>query len=235
MIWWALAGAFLGLLLAIPRVVNTTEFYDFFFNTIVVAAGTVIVSITIGCLSGYALARFTKIDSVILLIAALAFRALPGLAFALPYFTLGQVTGLHDTYFLLILVLVAADQPFTIWMLRGFFTEIPREIEESAMVDGASFGVAFRKIIIPLMWPGIISTALFTVLLVYHEFLLVLLLAQSEWTMSVAISQYAGSQYSSRSTLPFAASVSATLLIMVVVFIFQKQLIKGMTAGAVKG
>jgi ABC-type glycerol-3-phosphate transport system permease component len=85
------------------------------------------------------------------------------------------------------------------------------------------------------MWSGIISTALFTVLLVYHEFLLILVLAQREWTMSVPISQYAGTQYSSRSTLPFAASVSATLLIMVVVFVFQKQLVKGMTAGAVKG
>lgn len=234
-IWLALSGAFFAILVTIPRVVDTTEFYDFFFNTIVVTAGTVLVSISIGCLSGYALARFTKIDAIILLVAALAFRALPGLAFALPYFTLGQVTGLHDTYLLLILVLVAADQPFTIWMLRGFFTEIPREIEESAMVDGASFVTSFRKIIMPLMWPGIISTALFTVLLVYHEFLLVLVLAQSEWTMSVAISQYAGTQYSSRSTLPFAASVSATLLIMVVVLVFQKQLVKGITAGAVKG
>lgn len=234
-IWLVLCGALFAILVAIPRVVNTTEFYDFFFNTVVVTAGTVLVSVTIGCFSGYALARYTRIDAVVLLVAALAFRALPGLAFALPYFTLGQITGLHDTYLLLILVLVAADQPFTIWMLRGFFTEIPREIEESAMIDGASFLTSFRSIIMPLMWPGIISTALFTVLLVYHEFLLVLVLAQSKWTMSVAISQYAGSQYSSRSTLPFAASVSATVLIMVVVFVFQKQLVKGITAGAVKG
>jgi multiple sugar transport system permease protein len=235
MIWLALCAAFFGLLLAIPRVVDTTEFYDFFFNTAVVTIGTVLVSVTIGCLSGYALARFTEIDGVVLLIAALTFRALPGLAFALPYFTLAQYTGLNDTYFLLILVLVAADQPFTIWMLRGFFSEIPRELEEAAMVDGASFGMLFRKIIMPLMWPGIISTALFTVLLVYHEFLLVLVLNQSQWTMSVAISQFAGTQYSTRSTLPFAASVSATLLIMVVVLVFQKQLVKGITAGAVKG
>jgi trehalose/maltose transport system permease protein len=103
------------------------------------------------------------------------------------------------------------------------------------VVTTTEFYDFFYNTIVVNIGTVLISTALFTVLLAYHEFLLVLVLAKSEWTMSVAISQYAGSQYSSRSTLPFAASVSATLLIMVVVLVFQKQLVKGITAGAVKG
>jgi multiple sugar transport system permease protein len=227
--------AIIAILLVIPHIVDTSQFYDFFVNTIIVTVGVVIISISIGCLAGYALARYKGIDGMVLLVAALAFRALPSMAFALPYFVLGQVTGLHDTYFLLIIVMVAVDQPFTIWMLRSFFADIPREIEEAAAIDGADLLTAFWKVIIPIMWPGIISTALFTVLLVYQEFLMVLVLAQSKWTMSVAISQFAGSEYTSHSTLPFAASVSATMLIMIVVFFFQNQLVKGLTVGAVKG
>jgi multiple sugar transport system permease protein len=232
--WFVLLGGIILILYAIPRVLDTAQFYEYFLNTVIVATGTVIVSIGIGCLSGYALARFKGIDGLVLLIAALSFYSLPSLAYALPYFTLGQITGLHDTYFLLIVVMVALDQPFTIWMLRSFFADIPIEIEEAALVDGANRLTAFWKVVIPIMWPGIISTALFTVIGVYHSFLIVLVLAQLNWTMSVAVSQYAGSEYTRFSTMPFAASISASLLIMVVVIFFQKQLVKGLTAGAIK-
>ena len=75
---------------------------------------------------------------------------------------------------------VAVNQPFTIWMLRSFFMDIPKELEESAMVDGANRLTAFRKVIIPIMWPGIISTALFSLLLAYNEFLLVRILTQTK-------------------------------------------------------
>lgn len=219
---------------AIPRVIDTADFYDFFVNSVIVTVATVIISISISCLAGYGLARYTGIDGVIILIAALAFRALPRMAFALPYFQLSQMLGVHDTYFVLILVLVAANQPFAVWMLRSFFEDIPREIEESAMVDGAGRLKAFVSVIIPIMWPGIISTALFTVLLSYHEFLLVRVLMQDKWTLSVAITQFAGSEYA-YSTVPFAAAVSATVPLLIVILFFQEQLVKGLTAGAVKG
>ena len=124
-------------------------------------------------MAGYGLARYTGHAGVVVLIAALGFRALPRLSLILPYYWIGNITNLLDTHLLVILTLVAVNQPFTIWMLRSFFMEIPRELEESAMVDGASRLTAFRRVIIPIMWPGIISTALFSLLLAYNEFLLV--------------------------------------------------------------
>jgi len=233
---YALAAVgFIALLWGIPHLVDTAKFYDYFLNTIIVTVGTVIVSISIGCLAGYGLARYAGIISVIVLIAALGFRALPRLAFILPYYWIGSATNLLDTHFLIIMTLVAVNQPFTIWMLRSFFMEIPKDLEESAMVDGANRLTAFVKVIVPIMWPGIISTALFTLLLAYNEFLLVRLLAQTNWTLPVAISRFTGGEDPRHLTLAAASAVSATVPIIMVILFFQKNLVKGLAAGAVKG
>ncbi len=234
-VYWGVLLGFAVLLNVIPRIINTAEFYDYFLNTIIVTISTVIISISIGCLAGYALSRYRGIAGLVILIAALGFRALPRMAFVLPFFWLGRATGLHDTLFLLTMTLVAVNQPFTIWMLRSFFMDIPKELEESAMVDGANRLTAFQKVIIPIMWPGIISTALFTLLLAYNEFLLARVLTQSNWTLPVAIAQFTGGEDPGHITLASAAAVSATIPIVIVILFFQKQLVKGLAAGAVKG
>ncbi len=234
-VYLLVAFGFAALLWAIPRLVDTAKFYDYFINTIIVTVGTVVVSITIGALAGYGLARYTGLLAVIVLIAALGFRALPRLAFVLPYYWMGSATNMLDTYILVILTLVAVNQPFTIWMLRSFFMEIPIALEEAAMVDGANRFTAFRKVIVPIMWPGIISTALFTLLLAYNEFLLVRILTQTNWTLPVAISRFTGGEDPRHLTLAAAASVSATIPIIIVILFFQKNLVKGLAAGAVKG
>lgn len=234
-IYWGVLAGFGILLWAIPQIVDTAQFYDYFINTLIVTVGTVIISITVGCFAGYSLARYAGMASVVVLIAALAFRALPRLAFILPYYWIGQATNLLDTHLLVILTLVAVNQPFTIWMLRSFFMDIPKDLEESAMVDGANRIIAFRKVIIPIMWPGIISTALFSLLLAYNEFLLVRILTQSNWTLPVAISRYTGGEDPRHLTIAAAAAVSATIPIVLVILFFQKQLVKGLSAGAVKG
>lgn len=229
------ALGFAGILWGIPEYIETAEFYDYFVNTIIVTVGTVVVSITIGCLAGYSLARYSGFASVVILIAALGFRALPRLTFILPYYQIGSTLNLLDTRFLVILTLVAVNQPFSIWMLRSFFMDIPKDLEESAMVDGANRLTAFRKVIIPIMWPGIISTALFSLLLAYNEFLLVRILTQTNWTLPVAISRYTGGEDPRHLTLAAAAAVSATIPIVIVILFFQKNLVKGLAAGAVKG
>lgn len=228
-------GAFALLLWGIPQLVDTAKFYDYFINTLIVTVGTVTISISIGCLAGYSLARYAGIASVVILIAALAFRALPRLAFILPYYWIGNTTNLLDTRILVIITLVAVNQPFTIWMLRSFFMDIPRELEESAMVDGCNRFTAFSRVIIPIMWPGIISTALFSLLLAYNEFLLVRLLTQTKWTLPVAISRFTGGEDPRHLTLAAASAVSATIPIVLVILFFQKNLVKGLAAGAVKG
>jgi len=234
-VYAVVAVAFVVLLWGIPRLVDTSKFYDYFINTIIVTVGTVVVSISIGCLAGYSLARYAGLAAVFILIAALGFRALPRLAFILPYYWIGSATNLLDTHLLVILTLVAVNQPFTIWMLRSFFMEIPKELEQAAMVDGCNRLTAFTRVIMPIMWPGIISTALFTLLLAYNEFLLVRLLAQTNWTLPVAISRFTGGEDPRHLTLAAASAVSATIPIIVVILFFQKNLVKGLAAGAVKG
>lgn len=234
-IYLFVVAAFALLLWGIPQFVDTAKFYDYFINTIIVTVGTVVVSISIGCLAGYSLARYAGLASVAILIAALAFRALPRLAFILPYYWIGNTLNLLDTHLLVIITLVAVNQPFTIWMLRSFFMDIPRELEESAMVDGCNRLTAFTRVIIPIMWPGIISTALFSLLLAYNEFLLVRLLTQTNWTLPVAISRFTGGEDPRHLTLAAASAVSATIPIVLVILFFQKNLVKGLAAGAVKG
>ncbi|MGB7341211.1 MAG: carbohydrate ABC transporter permease [Phototrophicaceae bacterium] len=234
-VYGVVGAGFVILLWAIPQLADVSRFYDYFINTLIVTIGTIVVSISIGCLAGYGLARYAGYASVVILISALAFRALPRLAFILPYFYIGSLTGLTDTHFLVIITLVAVNQPFTIWMLRSFFMEVPKELEESAMVDGASRVESFVRVIVPIVWPGIISTALFSLLLAYNEFLLVRLLTQSNWTLPVAISRFTGGEDPRHLTLAAASAVSATIPIMLVILFFQKNLVKGLTAGAVKG
>ena len=229
------ALGFAAMIWGIPLFIDTSKFYDYFHNTVIVTVGTIVVSISVGCLAGYALARYTGIAAVIILLAALGFRSLPRLAFILPYFWIGTTFNLIDSHLLVILTLVAVNQPFTIWMLRSFFRDVPKEMEESAMIDGASRFTAFRKVIVPMVWPGIVSTSLFTLLLAYNEFLLVRILTQSNWTLPVAISRFTGGEQPDHITLAAAASISATIPIILVILFFQKQLVKGLAAGAVKG
>ena len=224
-----------ALLWAIPQLVYMQKFYKYFINTIIVTVFTILISISIGCLAGYSLARYAGFAAVVILISALAFRALPRLAFVLPYFWMGSLTNMLDTHLLVVIALVAVNQPFTIWMLRSFFMEVPKDLEESAMVDGANRLRSFLNVIVPVAWPGIISTALFTLLLAYNEFLLVRVLTQTNWTLPVAISRYTGAEDARQLTLAAAASVSATIPIIVVILFFQKHLVKGLAAGAVKG
>ncbi|MDX1417243.1 MAG: carbohydrate ABC transporter permease [Candidatus Promineifilaceae bacterium] len=228
-------AAFIVLAWSVPQILETAKFYDYFINTLIVTIGTVTVSITIGALAGYGLSRYAGYVGVVILIAALGFRALPRLAFILPYYWIGTATNLLDTRILVIITLVAVNQPFTIWMLRSFFMDIPRELEESAMVDGCNRLTAFTRVIVPIVWPGIIATALFSLLLAYNEFLLVRLLTQTNWTLPVAISRFTGGEDPRHLTLAAASAVSATIPIVLLILFFQRHLVKGLAAGAVKG
>ena len=218
-----------------PRFFDMNREFDYFVNSVFVTVLTVIISISIGLLAGYALARYSGLSGAVILIVALAFRALPRTAFVLPYFIVAKELGILDSRLVIVLALVSVNQPFTIWMLRSFFMEVPREIEEAAMMDGATRLQAFRMAVIPMMWPGIIATSLFTMLLAYNEFLFVRVLAVTEWTLPVALSALTGGESTTTLTEAAAASVSITLPIVIVIIVFQKHLVKGLGAGAVKG
>ena len=230
-----LTGILLLVVIFLPNVAEMSKSYDYFVNSIIVTFFTLVISISIGCLGGYAIARYDKIWGVVILIAALAFRALPRMAFVLPYYYLGNAINLYDTKILLIMILVAVNQPFTIWMLRSFFMDIPKELEEAAMIDGAGRLQSFFRVILPITWPGIITTSLFTLLLAYNEFLLPRILTQSNWTFPVQIASYTSGEDAAYKTVAAAASVSITLPLIFIIVIFQKRLVKGLSVGAVKG
>ncbi len=212
-------------------------FWRYAMNTSIVTVATIAVSLTIGCLAGYALARYRGSLGFWLLVAALVFRAMPHVVLLTAYKSAFYELGIWSRYETLIIVLVAINQPFTIWMLRAFFMNIPQELDEAAMIDGCSRWKAFRLVIIPVMWPGVITAGLFSFLLAYNDFLIASQLMNGEMTtMTAALGNYMGQNKSMERLMHgIAGAVSVTVPIVILIHIFQKQLIAGMTAGAVKG
>jgi len=206
-------------------------------NTIVVTVCVTVISLTFGTLGGYALARSGKNYAFWILIAALVFRAMPHITlvsgYLLPFFQL-NIWGVLPTS---IIVLVAINQPFTLWMLHSFFLSIPKDLDESAMVDGCTRFQAFRLVIMPVMWPGVVTTGLFSFLLGYNDFAVTaMLLSADNQTMVPKISSFLGSiQESGNVMFAVAAVVSATVPLFILIFFFQRQIVSGLTAGAVKG
>ena len=213
------------------------EFWRNVLNTLVVVVCTVVISLIMGTLGGYALARSGYRYAFWLLIAALVFRAMPHITlvsgYLLPFFEWNLWGRLSTT----IVVLVAINQPFTLWMLHSFFLNIPKDMDESAMVDGCTRFQAFRHVIIPVMWPGVITAGLFSLMLAYNDFTVTaLLLNQENHTMVPKIQSYLGTnQHEGNLMWAVSAVVSATAPLFLLVMFFQKQVISGLTAGAVKG
>ena len=237
-------------------------FYRNFENSLLVTGGVVCVSLSVGTLAGYALARSQTRLAFALLTVALIFRALPYSVLVSGYLPLfigsadilrplwaAPVIGpvlhlfsaapptLYGRPWAVIAVLVSINQPFTIWMLRSFFANIPAELDEAARVDGCSHFEAFRRVIMPVMWPGVITTGLFSFLLAYNDYLVCALLldAQSQ-TMVPAITQFFNRETTSTDQIEaVAAAVSITAPLFLLVMAFQRQIVSGLTAGAVKG
>ena len=136
-----------------------------------------------------------------------------------------------------IIVLVAINQPFTLWMLHSFFQNIPKDLDESAKVDGCTQFQAFRYVIIPVMWPGVITTGLFSFLLAYNDFAVTsMLLSDENRTMVPKIAAFLGTTYTEGNVMfAVAAVVSATAPLFILVMFFQSRIVSGLTAGAVKG
>lgn len=213
------------------------KFWRYAINTTIVTVFTVTVSLTIGCLAGYALARYRGPLGFWLLVTALIFRAMPQVVLLTAYRPAFFELGIWSRYETLVIVLVAVNQPFTIWMLRAFFLNIPQELDEAAMVDGCSRLGAFRRVIVPVMWPGIVTAGLFSFLLAYNDFLITSSLMNGDMaTMTAALGNYMGqSTRLDRLMLGIAGAVSIVLPLIVLILVFQRQIVAGMTAGAVKG
>ena len=206
-------------------------------NTAIITFFVVIISLTLGTLGGYALARSTNRYAFWFLMTALAFRAMPPITlvsgYLYPFFEM-NIWGYMPTA---IIVLVAINQPFTLWMLHSFFLTIPRDLDESALVDGCTRFQAFRQVIMPVMWPGVVTTGLFSFLLAYNDFAVTaMVLNQDNQTMVPKIASFLGTVQTEGDVMfAVAAVVSATAPLFILVMFFQRHIIAGLTAGAVKG
>ncbi len=207
-------------------------------NSLIVGAGTVALSLVLGLGAAYALGRVAFRGRALLLMVILAVSMFPQVAVLSGMFELVTTLGLYDTHVALIVSYLIFTLPFTTWVLTTFMRDLPKELEEAALVDGASPWIIITRIFLPLMGPAIASTTLLAFLVAWNEFLFALtftLTAQAR-TVPVAIALISGaSQYEVPWGPLMAASVTVTLPMIALVLVFQRKIVSGLTAGAVKG
>ena len=205
-------------------------------NSLVVAGSTTVLCVTLGALCAYALARLHFPGKTALLGLVLAVSMFPQISVVSPVYLLLRELRLINTYPGLILPYLTFAMPLAVWLLVGFFRQLPPELEEAAMVDGASRLRTFGEVVLPVAAPGLAATAILTFLYSWNEFLFALsfTLGPERHTVPVAIALFRG-----RYQVPWgqilAASVVATAPVALVVLGFQRRIVQGLTAGAVKG
>jgi multiple sugar transport system permease protein len=207
-------------------------------NSAIVSLVTTFLGIIVGSFAAYALARLKMRGKGILLAIVLSITTFPQIAIAAPLFRLWSDIGIYNTIIGLVIPYLTFALPLSIYILVSFFREIPRDLEEAALVDGATHFEAFRKVVVPLAAPGLATTAILTFIAAWNEFLLATTLTSSQTarTVPVAISQFTGSaQFEVPLGTQSAASVVISIPLILLVLLFQKRIVAGLTAGAVKG
>ncbi|MEQ1912134.1 MAG: carbohydrate ABC transporter permease [Vicinamibacterales bacterium] len=205
-------------------------------NSLVVALSTALIAVPIGAMSAYALARLTFRGKSTLLALVLAVSMFPQIALVSPLFMLLRALRLIDTFPGLVLPYLTFATPLAIWLLVGYFRQLPPELEEAAMLDGASRLRTLVEIVAPLAAPGLATTGILTFLYCWNEFLFALsfTMGPDRYTVPVAIALFRG-QYQVPWGQIVAAAVVATMPVVAVVLIFQRRIVSGLTSGALKG
>ena len=214
------------------------SFGQYLANSLIVALGSTACALALGTLAAYSLARFRlprRLDQKLAL-WILSTRMMPAIVTAVPLFLIMRDLRLVNTRVSLVIVYTAFNLPFVVWMMRGFFVEVPRDLEEAAMVDGDSRLGAFRRIVLPLVTPGLAATAVFCLVVSWNEFLFALVMTQTDDAMTLPVG-IAGrvTQYGIKWGAMSAASIVAIVPILTFALAVQKYLVRGLSLGAVKG
>lgn len=205
-------------------------------NSLVVSLATTVLAVAAGTLAAYALTRLKFRGRTFLLAGILAVSMLPQVSLVPPLYLALRAAHLIDTYTGLVLPYLSFALPLTIWLLVGYFRQLPSDVEDAALIDGASRLQALRHIVLPLAWPGIATAAILTFLYCWNEFIFALsfTLGPERQTAPVAIALFRG-----RYQVPWgeilAAAVVTTLPVVAVVVAFERRIVEGLTAGAMKG
>ncbi|WP_299620157.1 carbohydrate ABC transporter permease [uncultured Tateyamaria sp.] len=209
---------------------------SYFRNSLIVSVVSTAIAILIGMSGGYAFARYRFRGKSSYFVGLMLFRAVPGVALSLPLFIVFAKVGIIDTHFGLILVYVALNVPFTIWLTDGFFRQIPKELHEAAEIDGCTRWQAFWKVEFPVARSGVASAAIFAFLTSWNEFALASQLTRSvgSKTMPVGLLDFTA-EFTINWGGMCALAVLMILPALILTFIVQKHLIAGLTFGGVKG
>lgn len=205
-------------------------------NTVVVAVGSGLLSIVVGSMAGYALARIKLKGANAFGVLILLSRGVPPIALAVPMFLVARKLGLTDKHLTLIIAYSTFLIPYVMWLMRGFFLSLPRELEEAAVIDGCSRFGAFMRIIVPISLPGIISTFIFSMILAWEELLFALVLTNREaTTIPVAIAGIAGDTDTGANWGALTAMGTITVVpVVIFALLVQKWLIQGLADGTTK-
>lgn len=223
-----------------PTIKNFTEIFHgspiikYMINSIIVASLNTGVSLVFGSMAAYSLARFRFKGSDNIAFWMLSIRMMPPVVSVIPLYIIMRNLRLLDTPWCLIIAYLTINLPFVVWMMKGFFEEIPREIEESALVDGCSTFEVFRIIALPLAAPGLAATGIFTFIFSWNEFLIALILTGTKSvTLPVGLIGYM-----KETGIDWGYMAAGGILALIPVIIFalfaQKNLVKGLTMGAIK-
>ena len=220
------------------RLFQMAEFLSYFRNSIVVASASTITGLAIAVLASYAVTRFSlplKLDSVILSFLLFTRMIFP-MALAIPFYRLARVMGIHDTVWAVFLVQTSINIPFGVWMLRAAFLDFPISIEESAMIDGASIPTILTRIAIPMIKPAIAAAAIFMFMLSWNDYLFAVTLSATPRaaTIPVGLARFVQENIVRWEMMSAGATVFI-LPVFAVAYAVQNRLIRGFTAGTIKG
>jgi trehalose/maltose transport system permease protein len=217
---------------------KNSDFTNGLKNSAIVSLSVTVLALLFGSFAAYALARLKLRGKFLILGIVLSVTTFPGIAIAAPLFKLWTDIGIYNTRIGLIIPYLTFALPLAIYILVSFFREIPKDLEEAALVDGATHFQAFRKVVVPLAAPGLATAGILTFIFAWNEFLLAITLtsSQSARTVPAAIAFFTGStQFEQPLGTISAASVTISIPLIILVLLFQKRIVAGLTAGAVKG
>ena len=215
---------------------RTRPLHRYILNSVVITSATTILSVAVGALAGYGLSRFRIPGSRYLLLAMLATRMIPPITLVFPPFIIMRNLGLLNTHAALILAYTTFNIPFATFLMHGFMSAVPRELDEAAMIDGCSRLRAFFAVILPTVKPGLIATVIMSALLAWKDFLWALRFTASEssQTIPIGIMTYITNIGVEWGPLT-AVSTLSVLPLLVFSLIVQKHMVRGLTSGAVRG
>ena len=208
----------------------------YFFNSFIIAVSTMMINIVFGTLGAYSLARFKYKGRKLIIIGVLSAYCIPPIMLMIPLYRVIAAMGLNSSYLGVILGHVTFTYPFCLWLLISFFRQIPKEIEEAAVVDGASPFTVFYRIVLPLCVPGVLSTGIMAFILSWNEYLLSSVLVSSDTmkTLTVGLANYVSTTEINWGVI-MALGTATTIPIIILFSAIQQYFVEGMTAGAVKG